>query len=191
MFRRIFKSRGPAGEKSLLPEEAIAEIEEPGEDTGEAEDIIITKITNLKELVNKRTKDLEEAQELLSQLSELEDKPGEDKSEARAQEPPAQPPQPESELAVPTEETLPEEEKDLNALMEKEAEGKEEDDSFSDLFGQGEEEENPLAGLITSLPDVTAEEILEEAKELQIMLSGRQQSEERRTVPSGSSNLKK
>ena len=172
MFRRIFKSREPSGEKSSAQEEAIAVIEEPDEDTDEAEDILVTKITNLEELVSKRTKDLEEAKELLNQLSEPVENAEE--GEAQAKEPLAQPHQPESELTVPTEEEPSDEGKDLNVSMEKK-EG-EEDGSFSSLFSQGEEEENLLARLITSLPDVTAEEILGEAKKLQTMLSEQQRS---------------
>ncbi len=184
MFRKIFKSGKPAQEKPSVLEEVISEVEKPDEDTDEAEDTLVTKITNLEELVNKRTRDLEEAKELLSQLSELAGKDKENKGEAQAQELMAKPTQPASELVVPKEETSPVEAKDLNALIEQEKkeeenkEGKKEgkDDSFSDLFQQGDEEENLLVGLINSLPDVTAEEILKEAKELQTLLSERQQS---------------
>jgi TATA-binding protein-associated factor Taf7 len=43
---------------------------------------------------------------------------------------------------------------------------KEEDDSLGNLFSQDEEEENPLANLINSLPDVTAQELLDDLKEI-------------------------
>ena len=45
-----------------------------------------------------------------------------------------------------------------------------EDDSFGNLFSQEEEDENPLAGLINSLPDATATELLNEAHEIQEMM---------------------
>lgn len=41
-----------------------------------------------------------------------------------------------------------------------------EDDSFSNLFGTEEEEENPLASLINSLPDVSAQEIINDLQEI-------------------------
>lgn len=41
-----------------------------------------------------------------------------------------------------------------------------EDDSFSNLFGTEEEESNPLATLINSLPDVSAQEIIDDLEEI-------------------------
>jgi len=47
-------------------------------------------------------------------------------------------------------------------------------DSFSSLFSQEEEEENPLANLIASLPDISAGELLDDLNEIQgIMREGR------------------
>jgi hypothetical protein len=40
------------------------------------------------------------------------------------------------------------------------------DDSLSNLFNQDEEEENPLAALINSLPDVSAQELLDDLQEI-------------------------
>lgn len=41
-----------------------------------------------------------------------------------------------------------------------------EDDSFSNLFGTEEEEFNPLASLINSLPDVSAQELVDDLEEI-------------------------
>jgi hypothetical protein len=55
----------------------------------------------------------------------------------------------------------------------KEEKPKSEDDSFSSLFVDTEEEENPLATLIDSLPDVSAQEIINDINELkEIMREG-------------------
>ncbi len=55
----------------------------------------------------------------------------------------------------------------------KEEKPKTEDDSFSSLFVDNEVEENPLAGLIESLPDVSASEIISDINELkEIMREG-------------------
>ena len=40
-------------------------------------------------------------------------------------------------------------------------------DSLNNLFSSEEEEENPLAGLINSLPDVTARELMDDLAEIQ------------------------
>ena len=47
---------------------------------------------------------------------------------------------------------------------------------MSSLFGQEEDEENPLEGLLSSLPDVTASELLTEAQELTAMMHVSQQN---------------
>jgi nitrate/nitrite-specific signal transduction histidine kinase len=62
------------------------------------------------------------------------------------------------------------------AEAEKEASDQAEDDSLSSLFSQEEEEVNPLASLIGSLPDVTPQELLEDLNEVkEIMGEWRQQ----------------
>jgi hypothetical protein len=40
-------------------------------------------------------------------------------------------------------------------------------DSLNDLFNREEDEENPLANLIKSLPDVTAQELIDDIKEIE------------------------
>ena len=69
--------------------------------------------------------------------------------------------------------------KDLGSLLggtgEEEGKGQEEEgekeDSLYDIFNdEEEEEENPLLGLIATLPDVTAQELYDEAKEVDELL---------------------
>jgi hypothetical protein len=52
------------------------------------------------------------------------------------------------------------------AEKEKEIKPDDNGDSFNDLFSSNEEEENPLANLIKSLPDVTAGELIDDLKEI-------------------------
>ncbi len=61
----------------------------------------------------------------------------------------------------------------LGKNEEEEEEGK--GDSLSSLFDQDEEEVNPLAILITALPDVTASELVNEAQETITMIREWQQ----------------
>jgi K+/H+ antiporter YhaU regulatory subunit KhtT len=49
-------------------------------------------------------------------------------------------------------------------------------DSFNNLFSNEEEEVNPLANLINSLPDVTAHELLDDLQEINEILRERRQS---------------
>jgi len=48
----------------------------------------------------------------------------------------------------------------------KEAKPDDDNDSLGNLFNQQEEEINPLANLISSLPDVTAQELIDDLKEI-------------------------
>jgi hypothetical protein len=50
------------------------------------------------------------------------------------------------------------------------------DDSFNNLFGDEEEEVNPLANLINSLPDVSAQELLDDLDEIKEIMKEWQQS---------------
>lgn len=52
----------------------------------------------------------------------------------------------------------------------------EEDDGFSNLFSSDEEEVNPLANLINSLPDVTAQELIDDLKEIKDIIQDWQKS---------------
>jgi hypothetical protein len=53
-----------------------------------------------------------------------------------------------------------------NAEAEKEPSTEKEDDSINSLFNQEDDEVNPLANLINSLPDVTAQELLDDLGEI-------------------------
>lgn len=61
------------------------------------------------------------------------------------------------------------------AEPEKEASNNVEDDSLTSLFSQEEEEVNPLATLINSLPDVTPQELIEDLHELKEIMGEWQQ----------------
>ena len=50
------------------------------------------------------------------------------------------------------------------------------DDSFNNLFSSDEEEVNPLANLISSLPDVTAQELADDLKEIKEIIQEWQKS---------------
>ena len=49
--------------------------------------------------------------------------------------------------------------------------GENEDDSFKNLFGSEEEEFNPLATLINSLPDVSAQELVDDLEEIKNIIT--------------------
>jgi len=145
------KLREPFGKKSSPEEDNAAVGEEPNEDAPEAEDTTITKPISLEELEKEDTdsdeaqaKSPEEGEDIQTQPVQLEEEPAEDKDE--------------------------------NVLFksadeeESETENEEGSDSIADLFSDDEEEENPLAGLITSLPDVTARDLLGEAQEVETMV---------------------
>ena len=155
------KLRSPFGNTASLDEDEVVEREEPDESDAEADtkvkDNLITKPVSLEELENMagdsdeaQEKNPEEGESVLAQTVQLEEEPSA-------------------------------EEKDENALFEStdkeksEPKKEEESDSLSDLFSDDEEEENPLASLITSLPDVTATELLEDMKEVQVLLREWQQ----------------
>ena len=53
-----------------------------------------------------------------------------------------------------------------NTEAEKEPSTEKEDDSINSLFNQEDDEVNPLANLINSLPDVTAQELLDDLGEI-------------------------
>ena len=187
MFLKMRKLTESLGKKSTQEDDAL-ESENIDEDDDEAGSPIVNQVTSLEELVNKRTRDLDDAREQLKQLSDstegLEEK---DEVEVEVEElftTPNQPKgessdQPKAEQAGEEKEALPEKDDAEPKVPENEQknesdeeQGKEgEGDSLSDLFSQEEEIENPLAGLISSLPDVTARELLDEVQEIKVMLS--------------------
>ena len=155
------KLRAPFGNISSPDEDEVVEREEPDESDAEANtrvgDNLITKPVGLEELENvagdsdeAQEKNSEEGENVLAQPVQLEEEPAaEEKDESALFK------------SADTEESEPEKEGGS--------------DSLSDLFSDDEEEENPLAGLITSLPDVTATELLEDMKEVQVLLREWQQ----------------
>ena len=157
---------------------------EQNDDAG-GQDPFIAQITNLEGLVNKRTKDLQEAQEQLKKLSGATQDSTEDIGEIKAEGLFTRPNQPKEELVVQPEEQTPDTEKKAEAEKEpasslevtgeekeeeQEQSDEEQDDSMSSLFSQEEEEENPLSALLSSLPDITASELLAEAQEITAMM---------------------
>ena len=178
MFLRKGKSEFPLEGEHSPQENDAAEMEKPAQDTAEEKDPLVTQITNLEELVNQRTKDLEEARKQLGELHETTgSSDGDDaKDEAPVEELFTQPNQAKSEPSAVSEKEQPVESKDMELLTgntdvkEEEPEEKAEDDATSDFFSSDEDEENPLAGLIGSLPEVTTKELVEEAKQVTTML---------------------
>lgn len=171
------KSRESGGKQPPVDEDEAMELEKPGEGTAEAEETLVKQISGLEDMVNKRTRELEDAKVQLSQLSTVVEGTDGTKEEAQVEELFTQPNQPAGESPVPTEEKKPAEEKEPDALLTKtEEKGEEkpgsegESDMLSDIFSQEDEEENPLAGLISTLPDVAAAELLDEAKEIEKMM---------------------
>ncbi|MDD4858705.1 MAG: hypothetical protein PHR56_00655 [Dehalococcoidales bacterium] len=156
--------------------------EKPGEDSAELK---VQQIESLEELVARRTQGLKEAQQQLSQLT-TEAAPKEGKEDPKVDALFTQPAPPVE--AAKLEETVLKT-VDLNSLLKTEtppvevkaapavekvvAEKKPEEimsDSLADLFNQEDEKENPLAGLIRSLPVVSAGELLNEAKEVSTII---------------------
>jgi hypothetical protein len=148
----------------------------------------IQKVGSLEELVARRTQDLKEAKEQLNQLH-MEELPAIDEKEAKAAALFTQPnPPPGDPLSLKKEEEVVKG-LDLKAILkvdmavkvpeasvapkaepkaeaEKKPEAKAKDDSLAGLFDHEDENINPLAGLIKSLPDVSARELLNEATEV-------------------------
>ena len=196
MFGGIRKlRREPVESKASMEEVAALEVEKAGESNKGAGNTLVAQIVNLEELVNRKTKDLETAKDQLRELTDVAKDSEEGKAEANVEEIFTQPNQPKSELLVQSDEEAPKEEKELDALLEKagekaveeqeeapksepknEKKDEAESDSLDDLFSQEEEGENPLAGLITSLPDVTVEELLGEAEEIKAIVCEWQQN---------------
>jgi len=130
-----------------------------------------TAEAGLEEQVNNRAQDLKGAGEQLRPPSDT-----------------ANPHGPIAELSVEPDDESRDDEKELGSLFE-EAEGKSEEteinvaeqsiggegESFSNLFDQDEAEENPLASLINSLPDVTVKELFDDLQEIKTIINDWQQ----------------
>lgn len=164
--------------------------EKPDGDTAEAGDITATQVADLEEQLNYRTKELEATKQQLRELSNTMN------GSEEAKETPPQPHGPLSELTVEPDDKLIDEESDVATLLgeadeevkvvaveagatapveaEKEPAKEEESDSLNKLFSQEDDEENPLAALINSLPDVTAQELLYDLQEIEEIMRERQ-----------------
>jgi len=168
--------------------------EEPDRDTAEVSDTLTTTIAGLEEQVDNKTEELEATEQELKELSDTAKD-----SEADKDAPP-QPHGPLSELSVePGDEPI-DEETDIGTLLgeadeqvkvveaeaeagaaapaeaEKQPATEEESDSLDSLFNQEEDEVNPLANLINSLPDVTAQELLDDLQEIKEIIREWQQN---------------
>jgi len=142
--------------------------------------VLVKKVENLEELAIKKPQDLEELIAQTDQLSEKEGDSPEGKEETDSLFSDPEKPEVES-TAEPKagaepggkEETR---EEGANVTPENTEQGKEEqsseedDGSLQNLFDDDEEEENPLAGLLKLLPEVTASELLNEAQEVSIIV---------------------
>jgi len=183
MFLGKRKSREPAEEESSLYEGEVTENEKPVKEAAEGGDAMVKQITGLEELVGQRTRDLENAREQLKNLYHDQGGLDQNKDEAKADELLIQPHRPKGELSVEPEEEAPDKGKEIDNLFEKageeEAEAPEKEEESEapsdDFFSGEEEEENPLAGLISSFSEVTIEELLHEAEQVKVLASEWQQ----------------
>ncbi len=168
--------------------------EKPDRDTAEVSDALTTPIAGMEEQVDNKTKELETTGQELKELSDTAKD-----SEADKDAPP-QPHGPLSELSIEPGDELLDEETALGTLFgeadeqvkvveaaaeagaaapaeaEKQPATEEESDSLDSLFSQEEDEVNPLANLINSLPDVTAQELLDDLQEIKEIIREWQQN---------------
>ncbi len=171
-------SEGESAEPSTVKDSTLKNGKPAQNTAAEKKDPLVVQISNLEELVNKRTKDLEEAKRQLVQLHDSgEDRQNKDNKDAKVEQLFSQPnqtkaeskpsAQPQAAQPVEMKAATPPQKADTG---EAKKENKETDSQSLDLFSNEEVEENPLAGLITSLPNVTAEELIKEVQEVTTML---------------------
>lgn len=167
-----------SSEKKSSPQEGNTKNNKLAKGSIKPGDSLADQAASLEETLNERTKDLEKTEEQLVKLSNSAGSSDGDKDA------PVQPHKPKAELLVEEKEETstkgketstkgketPAADNDLSILLGKDDEEEGKNDSLSNLFGQEEEEVNPLAGLIASLPDVTAVELLNEAQETSAMI---------------------
>jgi len=169
--------------------------EKPENDTAEADDMLTTQIADMEEQVNNKTKELEATEQELKELSDTAKVSEEDEDTPPKPHGPLDEltVTPEDELFDTGEETdvgallgeadeglkmvevaagaaapaeASEEPAVAEAGAEKEPANEKEDDLINSLFSQEDEDVNPLANLINSLPDVTAQELLDDLGEI-------------------------
>lgn len=134
----------------------------------QSDEVALNEITSLEEQLAATAKKLEEVEAKKEESASGEEGSGEHKDgEAIA------PPKPQ-ELIV---EPVGEESDDVSDVVEEAKEEKAAEptpaapgDEYSDLFGDEEEDEDPLASLVSSLPEVTVQELFDEAKEVNELL---------------------
>lgn len=156
--------------------------EKPEEDAVEAGDTAAPQEAETEEQLNNKADDLEKTAQLSEGTSDAANDSEEDKDA------PPQPHGPLSELSVEPEDDLTYDDTDVGAPAEdtgeaakvvevgaaaappaeaeKETKQEDESDSLSNLFSNDEEEVNPLASLINALPDVTAQELIDDLHEI-------------------------
>jgi hypothetical protein len=169
--------------------------EKPKDNDSAAGNNTTEQIADMEEKINDRTKNLEETAQELQGLSD--ESPTSEESEAI----PAGPHGPLDELTVDPDvkssdgddfdieaDTLAEGGEEIKVVElgaggaappEGEKEAKVEDtggDSINNLFGDDEEEENPLVNLIKALPDVPASELIDDLNEIKGIIKEWQQS---------------
>ena len=185
------KKSHESSEKKSSPQEGNTKNNKLAKGSIEPGDSLADQAANLKETLNERTRDLEKTEEQLVKLSNSAESSDGDK------EAPIQPNKPIAELLVGEEEEAstekeelsiekqeppavkqepPAGDNDLSSLLGGGGEEGEEGGPLSNLFDQEDDEVNPLAGLITSLPSVTAMELINEAQETKEMIREWQQS---------------
>jgi hypothetical protein len=157
----------------------------PESETPEENDVMVSQIADMEEQVNGKTKELEETEQQLKELAST--------VEEAEEESQPQPHGPLGELTVEPgdmdddlDESLFEGDDDGPPVVEvikaeniaeaatpsvvpeetPQAEPAVADNSLSNLFGDDEEEENPLAALIASMPDVTPQELIDDLHEI-------------------------
>lgn len=181
MFFKMRKSRKSGEGQSSVPAGDKDGKEESGESVALAGDNLVAdgEKASLEEHIHRKPIDLEEADEQLGQLGGADGSRGEDGGGEVVVEELFTKPNPPQELAGEPENQASVEGKDLDSLLagagEEEKAGQEgggeNEDSLYDIFNdEEEEEENPLAGLIANLPDVTAQELFDETKEVDGLL---------------------
>lgn len=162
MFLKVRKSDKNRSIKSS----DVPETEQTDEKADREEDTLVVQVTDSEEPADKGTSELKAVGQQLDGLFETKDSKDEDDSEVQKKAVPAQILDLDTEPAVEPEKEPPGGDKNLNIQLETadtekvEPEGEAETDMLSNIFSDEDEEVNPLMGLISSLPDVTAEELL-------------------------------
>jgi hypothetical protein len=176
----------------------IGKAKEKRRDTEEY-DTIATQIASLQEQVNNKTKELEVTRQQLKELSntvpdidvdkepppqphgplgeltiEAEDKQENEETDAVTSLEEVDGEVPVVEVIKTPAAAATEAGKKEAPAEEKAPEKQAEDDSLANLFSQEDEEANPLAALINSLPDVTPQELLDDLQEIKEIIKEQQ-----------------